>query len=188
MNKIVQPGTLQWVKTREHMRGNRDISMICNTSHGRWIYHKAQREVAITHTVVCAMFPVLSAGQTAQRPGSWTETAWLSVMKLSGSQVHLPFCIAVSEQSHLQTQWEKPRSILKKLLSTSILFWRFEMRCDFVCCVGSSAIIWMHKTNCQNLWIQFGEYWSLLLPPPASPLSQLVNLHPPFHLLSMEPC
>lgn len=106
----MQPGKLQWVETREHMRGNRDISMICNTSHGRWIYHKAQREVAITHSVVCAMFPVLSAGQTAQRPGSWTETAWLSVMKLFGSQVHLPFCIAVSEQSHLQTQWEKPRS------------------------------------------------------------------------------
>lgn len=51
-------------------RENMDISAICNTSYGRWTYHKAQREVAITHHVVCAMFPVLSAGQAAQRPGS----------------------------------------------------------------------------------------------------------------------
>lgn len=88
---IVQPGKLQWVEAREHRQANRDISAICNTSHGRWTYHKAQREVAITHNVVCAMFPLLSAGQTAQKPGSWTETAWLSVMKLPVSQVHLSF-------------------------------------------------------------------------------------------------
>lgn len=44
-------------------RENMDISAICNTSYGRWTYHKALREVAITHHVVCAVFPVLSAGQ-----------------------------------------------------------------------------------------------------------------------------
>lgn len=125
------PGELQWVEAREHRQGNRDISAICNTSHGRWTYHKAQCEVAITHNVVCAMFPVLSAGQTAQRPGSWTETAWLSVMKLPGSQVHPPFCIAVSEQSHWQTHSE-PESMLKMRLSTHFSCWKFEGRCHFL--------------------------------------------------------
>lgn len=109
----VQPGELQWEEAREHRQGGRDISAICNTSHSRWTYHKARCEVAITHNVVCAMFLVLGAGQAAQRPGSWTETAWLGVMKLPGSPVHPPFCIAVSEQSRCQTQWKEPESRLK---------------------------------------------------------------------------
>lgn len=129
---VVQPGALQWEEAREHRQGSRDINAICNTSHGRWTYHKAPREVAITHNVACAMFPVLSAGQTAQRPGSWTEAAWLGVMKLPGSQVHPPFCIAVSEQSRCQTQWEKLERMLKMLLGDPVFWRRFEILCDFL--------------------------------------------------------
>lgn len=129
---VVQPGELQWEKAREHRQGGRDISAICNTSHGRWTYHKARCEVAITHNVVCAMFPVLSAGQPAQRPGSWTETAWLGVMKLPGSQVHPPFCIAVSEQLALPDTMEKARGIVEDaFLRLHFLEKRSEIRCDF---------------------------------------------------------
>lgn len=119
---VVQPGELQWEEAREHRQGGRDISAICNTSHGRWTYHKARCEVAITHNVVCAMFPVLRAGQPAQRPGCWTETAWLGVMKLPGSQVHPSFCIAVSEQLHCQTQWGKAREEAEDAFQRSHFF------------------------------------------------------------------
>lgn len=51
-------------------RENMAMSAICNTAYGRWTHHKAQREVAITHPVVGAMFPLVRAGQPAQRPGS----------------------------------------------------------------------------------------------------------------------
>lgn len=174
---VVQPGELQWEEAREHRQGGRDISAICNTSHGRWTYHKARREVAITHNVVCAMFPVLSAGQPAQRPGSWTETAWLGVMKLPGSQVHPPFCIAVSEQSRCQTQWEKPERMLKMLLGALVFLEKIwnEMR---LLVVEVVVILQCIKTR-QDSWIQFGEYWSLLLPPPHFPHSLLVPTPPP---------
>lgn len=51
-------------------RENMDISAICNTSYGRWTYHKAPREVAITHRVVCAVlqFSVLGRRHKGLEP------------------------------------------------------------------------------------------------------------------------
>lgn len=184
---VVQPGELQWVEAMKRRQGNRDISAICNTGHGRWTYHKAQREVAITHNVVCAMFPVLSAGQTAQRPGSWTETAWLECNEIAwipSASSFLHRCIrtiALADTMGAREYVEDPSQHTRIVLE----IWNEMWLSRFV--VVEVVVILECIKTCQDSWIQFGEYWSLLLLPPSRPFSAC-NPPPPSHLLSMEPC
>lgn len=65
----------------------RECSMNGNTGHGRWTYHHTARHKSGSNVPLFFFFfffvrrvlPVLlRGGQPAQRPGSWSETAWLT--------------------------------------------------------------------------------------------------------------
>lgn len=151
---VVQPGELQWEEAREHRQGGRDISVICNTSHSRWTYHKARRKVAITHNVVS------SSQCWATGTKAWilnwnsltrcNEIAWIPS---ASSSLH--HCIGTMV---LPDTMGKAREDVEDASRSSIFLERIWNEMRLPVCNGTVLVILERTKLGQDLWIQFREF------------------------------